>query len=182
MLRKLVALAAFGAMLLGSVGVAQARTVPKTHVRINHSSITVGSSATISGSVSPKLRGHVVYLQRRTHGRWHSVAHRKLSATSKYAFRVRPKRSGTYVYRVLDPRTRSGLPASHSRTVRLVVRAHRKTSCTPGYSPCIPPGPDVDCAGGSGNGPRYVHGPVYVTGSDPYDLDRDGDGVACESP
>lgn len=50
-----------------------------------------------------------------------------------------------------------------------------------GYSPCIPPGPDVDCLGGSGNGPRYVDGPVSVGGSDPYDLDRDGDGVACES-
>ena len=52
--------------------------------------------------------------------------------------------------------------------------------CTPGYDPCIPPGPDVDCAGGSGNGPRYVEGPVRVTGSDPYGLDRDGDGIACE--
>jgi hypothetical protein len=54
------------------------------------------------------------------------------------------------------------------------------TDCQ-GYSPCLPPGGDVDCAGGSGDGPRYVQGPVYVTGSDPYDLDRDGDGVACES-
>jgi hypothetical protein len=53
--------------------------------------------------------------------------------------------------------------------------------CTPGYDPCIPPGPDVDCAGGSGNGPRYVDGPVIVTGSDPYGLDRNGDGIACES-
>jgi hypothetical protein len=53
-------------------------------------------------------------------------------------------------------------------------------ACTPGYDPCIPPGPDVDCAGGSGNGPRYVEGPVTVTGSDPYGLDRDGDGVGCE--
>jgi micrococcal nuclease len=50
-----------------------------------------------------------------------------------------------------------------------------------GYSPCLPPGSDVDCDGGSGDGPRYVSGPVYVNGSDPYDLDRDGDGVACES-
>jgi endonuclease YncB( thermonuclease family) len=49
-----------------------------------------------------------------------------------------------------------------------------------GYSPCLPPGPDVDCAGGSGDGPRYVDGPVSVTGSDPYDLDRDGDGVGCD--
>ena len=55
------------------------------------------------------------------------------------------------------------------------------TGCTPGYSPCIPPGPDVDCAGGGGNGPRYVQGPVRVTGSDPYGLDADGDGVGCES-
>jgi hypothetical protein len=54
------------------------------------------------------------------------------------------------------------------------------TGCTPGYSPCIPPGPDVDCAGGSGNGPRFVQGPVQVTGSDPYQLDADGDGVGCE--
>jgi endonuclease YncB( thermonuclease family) len=49
-----------------------------------------------------------------------------------------------------------------------------------GYSPCLPPGPDVDCRGGSGNGPRYVDGPVSVKGSDPYGLDDDGDGVGCE--
>jgi endonuclease YncB( thermonuclease family) len=48
------------------------------------------------------------------------------------------------------------------------------------YSPCLPPGPDVDCRGGSGNGPRYVDGPVSVKGSDPYGLDDDGDGVGCE--
>lgn len=53
------------------------------------------------------------------------------------------------------------------------------TDCQ-GYSPCLPPGSDVDCAGGSGDGPRYVDGPVSVTGSDPYGLDSDGDGVACE--
>jgi hypothetical protein len=52
--------------------------------------------------------------------------------------------------------------------------------CTPGYSPCIAPGLDVDCAGGSGNGPRYVSGPIYVTGTDVYGLDRDNDGIGCE--
>jgi hypothetical protein len=45
---------------------------------------------------------------------------------------------------------------------------------------CVPIASDVDCAGGSGNGPAYVSGPVYVVGPDVYDLDRDGDGVACE--
>jgi hypothetical protein len=42
------------------------------------------------------------------------------------------------------------------------------------------PGQDVDCWGGAGNGPRYVDGLVRVTGSDPYDLDSDGDGIGCE--
>lgn len=53
-------------------------------------------------------------------------------------------------------------------------------NCTPGYSPCLPPKPDYDCAGGGGNGPGYANGPIQVTGSDPYDLDSDGDGIACE--
>jgi endonuclease YncB( thermonuclease family) len=50
-----------------------------------------------------------------------------------------------------------------------------------GYSPCLTPGPDYDCEGGSGDGPRYVPGPVSVNGSDPYDLDRDGDGTGCDT-
>ena len=53
-------------------------------------------------------------------------------------------------------------------------------ACTPGYSPCLPPTSDYDCAGGSGNGPKYVAGPVRVTGSDPYHLDGDGDGIGCD--
>jgi hypothetical protein len=53
--------------------------------------------------------------------------------------------------------------------------------CDPNYSgPCVPIASDVDCAGGSGNGPKYVSGPVYVVGKDIYDLDRDGDGVGCD--
>jgi len=53
--------------------------------------------------------------------------------------------------------------------------------CDPNYSgACVPIASDVDCAGGSGNGPAYVAGPVTVIGSDIYDLDRDGDGVGCE--
>ena len=53
--------------------------------------------------------------------------------------------------------------------------------CDPNYSgKCVPIASDVDCAGGSGNGPAYVDGPVHVVGSDIYGLDRDGDGVACD--
>jgi hypothetical protein len=52
--------------------------------------------------------------------------------------------------------------------------------CTSGYSPCLPPASDYDCAGGSGDGPEYVTGPVRVTGPDPYGLDADADGIGCE--
>jgi beta-lactam-binding protein with PASTA domain len=55
------------------------------------------------------------------------------------------------------------------------------SNCTPGYQPCLPPATDYDCAGGSGDGPAYASGPIRVTGSDPYGLDSEGDGIACES-
>lgn len=52
--------------------------------------------------------------------------------------------------------------------------------CDPNYTSCVPIDPDdVDCAGGSGNGPSYFNGTATVIGIDIYDLDRDGDGIAC---
>lgn len=57
----------------------------------------------------------------------------------------------------------------------------QEQSCDPNYTGrCVPIATDVDCAGGSGNGPAYVRGPVTVVGSDIYGLDRDKDGVGCE--
>jgi resuscitation-promoting factor RpfB len=65
--------------------------------------------------------------------------------------------------------------------VTQVVAVGTKTSrCDPNYSGCVPIASDVDCAGGSGDGPAYVKGPIQVIGTDIYDLDRDGDGIACE--
>lgn len=55
-----------------------------------------------------------------------------------------------------------------------------QSNCSPHYSGCVPIASDVDCAGGPGNGPAYVRGPVQVIGSDIYGLDRDGDGLGCE--
>lgn len=59
--------------------------------------------------------------------------------------------------------------------------AANTNNCDPNYSGgCVPIDSDVDCAGGSGNGPSYVRGPVTVVGSDIYGLDRDNDGLGCE--
>ncbi|MFI5833891.1 G5 domain-containing protein [Micromonospora sp. NPDC051300] len=63
----------------------------------------------------------------------------------------------------------------------VAVGTKQTRRCDPNYSgACVPVASDVDCSGGSGNGPAYVDGPVRVIGSDIYDLDRDGDGVGCD--
>jgi hypothetical protein len=68
--------------------------------------------------------------------------------------------------------------------VTRVIAVGTKTapSCHPSYTgACVPIASDVDCAGGSGNGPAYVEGPVRIIGPDEYELDgRDNDGIGCE--
>jgi hypothetical protein len=56
------------------------------------------------------------------------------------------------------------------------------SDCDPSYEgACLDPSAaDYDCEGGSGDGPAYT-GTVTVVGDDHFDLDRDGDGIACES-
>jgi resuscitation-promoting factor RpfB len=87
---------------------------------------------------------------------------------------------------VLSQSPTEGRRAKPNSVVRIVISNVQRSpdtsatsNCTDGYSPCLPPAPDYDCAGGSGNGPKYT-GPVRVTGSDPYGLDDDGDGVGCD--
>ena len=57
-----------------------------------------------------------------------------------------------------------------------------QSNCDPNYEgACLDPtSSDYDCSGGSGDGPDYT-GPVRSVASDPFDLDRDGDGLACEN-
>jgi hypothetical protein len=75
---------------------------------------------------------------------------------------------------------RSRLEARRRRAAQTTTPA--QSNCDPSYEgACLDPNAsDYDCAGGSGNGPKYVSGPIRVVGSDHFDLDRDGDGVACE--
>jgi|SRR5215216_646795 len=49
------------------------------------------------------------------------------------------------------------------------------TACAPGYKPCLPVVPDLNC---DDIADRLK--PIRVTGSDPYGLNRDGDGLGCE--
>ena len=57
----------------------------------------------------------------------------------------------------------------------------RPGGCEPGYSKCLDRSAiDYDCRG-NGDGPKYVQGPIRVTGSDPFDLDSNRDGIGCEA-
>ncbi|MER7590581.1 G5 domain-containing protein [Micromonospora sp. NPDC127501] len=67
-----------------------------------------------------------------------------------------------------------------TQVVAVGTKKQQSSKCDPNYSGCVPIASDVDCAGGSGNGPAYVSGPIRVIGDDIYDLDRDGDGIACD--
>jgi hypothetical protein len=69
-----------------------------------------------------------------------------------------------------------------TEVVAVGTKVDKPNGCDPNYSgACVPIASDVDCAGGSGNGPAYVQGPVRVVGVDIYKLDRDGDGIACDT-
>lgn len=63
----------------------------------------------------------------------------------------------------------------------IAIGTKQVPQCDPNYTgACVPIASDVDCAGGGGNGPAYVQGPIRVVGTDIYGLDRDGDGIGCE--
>jgi hypothetical protein len=71
-------------------------------------------------------------------------------------------------------------PPATKPTRTATAPAPAGSRCDANYSGCVPVAKDVDCEGGSGDGPAYVRGPVNVLGKDVYGLDSDKDGVGCE--
>jgi hypothetical protein len=73
------------------------------------------------------------------------------------------------------------LPASGSNDrVRRPAGPCGERHCHNYAGACLEPDAyDYDCSGGDGDGPLYT-GQVRVVGDDHYELDRDGDGIACD--
>jgi hypothetical protein len=79
------------------------------------------------------------------------------------------------------PKPAAAKPAAPKPVAPKPAPVQTASGCNANYTPCVPNDPkDVDCQGGSGNGPSYVKGPVTVTGTDVYGLDADHDGIGCE--
>ena len=134
------------------------------------------------------------------------VVKRRVTATQKVAFGTRTVRDPSLAEGTTKVRTK-GVPGVRTLTYEVTTADGVQTGrrllrnvvtkkpvskviavgtraasegCHPNYSGCVPIADDVDCAGGSGDGPAYVNGPVRVTGADVYRLDRDGDKIACD--
>ena len=71
-------------------------------------------------------------------------------------------------------RATRGVSTGTVNATRRTIAGGASASCNPNYTPCVPnSASDLDC-------PDVGH-PVKVVGSDPYNLDGDGDGSGCES-
>jgi glucodextranase-like protein len=92
------------------------------------------------------------------------------------------KRRSLTVIRTHEPRPVSASIPASTPTPQSTPEPTPDQSCHPSYEgACLDPTSyDYDCEGGSGDGPDYT-GTVRVVGDDPYDLDRDGDGTACDA-
>jgi len=133
---------------------------PKVGITANHRTIYVGSSVTMTGTVAPNERGHRVYLQQYYGHAWHNRTSGKLSSTSHYKLSAKPSSTGTYTYRVYDPKA-AGWAAAASKSVAVTVK--RKASCHPltNSGKCYEPGQfcrssDHGRTGVAGNGTAIV--------------------------
>ena len=151
-------------------------------------SATPSTTPTVSASATPTVIHRKVTVTRRIPYKTRRVKDPSLARGHTHV-RIRGRaghRTLTYVVTYTDgERTGRRLVRKTvtSRPVTKVIAVGTKEhrSCDPNYTgACVPIASDVDCAGGDGNGPAYVAGPVRVTGQDIYDLDRDGDGIACD--
>jgi hypothetical protein len=107
------------------------------------------------------------------------VANRRITRTRSITL------PGWHTYHAVVHRIGGKYDVRATRADKVIRFQYRRGSsgsnCDPNYAgACLRPNVrDYDCARGSGDGPYYT-GRVRVIGNDHYDLDRDGDGVACE--
>jgi resuscitation-promoting factor RpfB len=185
-----ITLAVGSLLVVSACGSAEAPSVTATRATIAPAtgSTTPSVASSTSAQASPVVKKRIVTNRRIIPFKTMRVND---SALSKGSTRVRnPGVRGVEIltYKVTF---RNGIQTHKELIRKVIVRApvtrviavgtKETQQCDPNYSgACVPIASDVDCAGGSGNGPAYVQGPVQVVGTDIYGLDRDGDGIGCE--
>lgn len=97
------------------------RVTPRVARTVSATTIYLGRTFTVKGSVSPSRAGKRIYLQRASGGSWLSVTSTVLSSTSTYSFTYKPSARGTASYRVFfSGDTQYGPAAAPSWSVKVV--------------------------------------------------------------
>jgi hypothetical protein len=86
---------------MGSAGPAKQVSVRMAITsNLSRTSVPLGGTFTLSGSVAPSHAGQTIYLQRYVgSGKWTTVTTRRLSTSSTYSFSVKPTFRATQTYR-----------------------------------------------------------------------------------
>lgn len=101
---------------------ARATVRQKVTAAVNDSSITLGQTVTVRGSVAPNHAGKSVSLQRYYSGAWQTLTSRTLSSTSTYSFSYKPNSAGTRTIRVYRPAD-SDHASGTSPTLKMTVNS-----------------------------------------------------------
>ncbi len=109
-----------GALLGSSSAPVRVNVRQAVSATFDRTSAPLGTTAYLSGSVTPTHAGQPVVLQRLVSGAWQNVTSSTLSSTSTYRFPVRPGTRGTFTYRVTraaDTDHAAGASAARSLSV-----------------------------------------------------------------
>lgn len=173
-----VTFAAVLVALTTSPVVAGERHRSQVTLKLSGSLVARGEVRAVDGTRACEAHREVLIQKRGSGGGWQTVESDDSKPGGAYRIAL-PDEDGTY--RALVKKLQLGGRGTCTRDASPVVT---HDNCTPGYKPCLVwhGGADYDCYGGSGDGPYYTEpGVVYtVTGSDPYGLDADNDGLGCE--
>ena len=94
---------------------------PTVTARLQASTITLGKTITVTGTVAPSHQGQKVYLQRLVNGVWKGAATATLTSASTYTLRAKPPAQGTLTYRVVK-RADTDHTSATSPTLTVIVR------------------------------------------------------------
>jgi hypothetical protein len=94
---------------------------PTVSARLQASTIALGKSITVTGTVAPNHRGQRVYLQRLVNGASKGAATATLTSASAYTLRAKPTVRGSLTYRVVK-RADTDHTSATSPSLRVTVR------------------------------------------------------------
>lgn len=121
MRRIAVAIITAVALVVGVAPSAHAAKKFSVTIAVSKSSISLGSTLTISGKVSPKAVGQTVTIQKKlAGGKWKTEKKVKISSSGTYSYTDKPKTTSTRKYRTYKPK-KGKIKKGYSKVVTVKV-------------------------------------------------------------